>query len=105
MSEEIVFEEPPEARRRGPSRLSHAIIAAQLRERPGVWAVIDKRATARSAASTANSIRTARNMAHYRPAGAYEAMSRTVPVKTESGERVKEFRVYARFVGEKKSDE
>lgn len=104
MSDEIVFEEPPQGRYCN-QRLSHAIIAAQLRERPGIWAVIDKRSTARRAANTANAIRSARNMAHYRPAGAYEAMSRTVSVRTEDGKRVKEFRVYARYVGEKKSDE
>jgi len=104
MSDEIVFEEPPKGRNRGPSRVSHAIIAAQLRERPGIWAVIDKRATARSAANTAHAIRIARNMKAYAPAGAYEAMARTVPV-LEDGKRVTEYRVYARYVGEKKSDE
>lgn len=104
MPEGIVFEEPPEGRTRGPSRVSHAIIAAQLREKPGVWAVIDKRSSARTAANTAHAIKTARNLKHYRPAGSYEAMARAVDVKKD-GERVTEYRVYARFVGEVKGGE
>jgi hypothetical protein len=85
---EIVFEEPPrlEAYRWS----SNLDAAAQLRERPGEWARIGAYSTGTSARSMAQSIKTGQRRA-WAPAGAYEAISRTV-----DGEH----RVYARYVGD-----
>lgn len=97
MPEEITFEDPPPNGRE--ARASHAIVAAQLREKPGQWALVDRRSTARNAASTAYAIAHARGMRHYAPEGAFEAMSRTVHIKNPDGTRRTEYRVYSRYVG------
>lgn len=102
MSEEITFENPPRERLgRGGKGLDHGDIAAQLRKRPGIWAMIGLRETAANAGTAAWQIRNAKNMPYYRPAGAYEAMARTVDV-IRDGVRVREHRVYVRFIGEDK---
>lgn len=85
---ELKWEEPPVRRTRQGSG-KHAGIAAQLRAKPGEWAIIDLFDESARAAAMAYVIKTAKLRA-YAPAGAYEAKGRTV-----DGEH----RVYARFVG------
>ena len=92
MSTEVQFGELPP--RRGRARVSHAIVAAQLREKPGQWALVDRRSTANLAASSAYNIRHA-EVKWYEPAGSFESTSR-VAVDGESTE----YQVWARFVGE-----
>lgn len=99
---DIEFEDPPERRRA--ARLSHSIIAAQLREKPRQWAVVDRRPTSTSARGLAYTISHAMRLPAYRPVGSFEAMARTVDVRQGDGTRKPEFRVYARFVGEAAAD-
>lgn len=80
---EVVFEEPPR------TRVQHAIVVAALRERPGEWARVGVYATPGSAHSLARQIKRA-TLNAWAPAGAFEAVGRTV-----KGEH----RVYARYVG------
>ncbi|AUG78072.1 hypothetical protein CFP65_3271 [Kitasatospora sp. MMS16-BH015] len=68
----------------------HTRIARALRGRPSEWAVVQRAASIGRAASAAQAIRSARLHA-YEPAGAFQAVARTV-----QGEH----RVYARYVGE-----
>ena len=82
--------EPPN-NRRGPS-VKHGALAAELKTRPGVWAHALTVGTARSAASTAQAVRSAR-LSAYAPAGSFDARSRTV-----SGE----YRIYIRYLGGEK---
>lgn len=89
---ELKFEPPPAKVR--PVRGRHYLVAHRLRAKPGQWAVVGTYNGAESARATARHIRQGR-LESYRPAGSFEAESRTV-----DGEA----RVYARFVGEK-SDE
>lgn len=99
MTDEIRFEDPPPGREHVRQQ-SHAIIAAQLRERPGQWALVATKATSHKAAALAYAIRTARNLRHYAPAGAYEAVARSVRVTDPGSERERtEYRVFARYVG------
>ncbi len=72
----ITFEEPPQPRKGGGSVL-HAQAAAALRARPGQWARIGTYSNSGSASSMVQTIRMARTRA-YEPAGAFEAVSRTV---------------------------
>jgi hypothetical protein len=81
------------------ARISHAVIAAQLRERPGEWAWICTRSTAKLAAGTAHSIRLGHGLRHYAPSGAFEATARTV-VEEVDGKKTAVHKVFARFVGE-----
>ena len=84
----IKWEAPPGS----PVRLSnssHLAIAAQLRARPGEWAHILSSGSSTSARTMAYGIK-AGNRRAWLPAGAFEAVSRTV-----EGEN----RVYARYVG------
>jgi hypothetical protein len=85
---EIVFEEPPQDGRRTSGR-DHAGIARSLKDRPGEWAKIYTSETSNPASTSAWQIR-AGLLVPYRPAGAFEAVSRKVDGK---------YRVYARFVG------
>ena len=96
---DITFEEPPKGWA-GAGKGAHNETAAQLRGKPGQWAVVDAKDTARMAAGLAQYIRGSRRGA-YTPAGTYEAMARSVDV-IKDGVRVREHRVYARFVGEAK---
>lgn len=88
----MTWEEPPQKNTRGSyaSSLQGSDIALQLKKKPGEWAMIAKKATAQQAAMLANYIRQARSSA-WAPLGAYEAVSRKVD---------KEYRVYARFIGD-----
>lgn len=88
----VAFGELPAPGRR---RTTHSLIAAQLRQRPGEWALIATRATPGNASSTAQAIRTAR-LSSYAPRGAFESAART-----EKGV----YGVYARYVGEEKPGE
>jgi hypothetical protein len=89
----ITFENPP-PRQTGPSgtdprSIANARTAAILRDLPGEWAIVSVRSTQRRASSYAYSIN--RGTLHaYLPAGAFEAVARTV-----DGQH----RVYARYVG------
>ncbi|MBA2951458.1 hypothetical protein [Streptomyces himalayensis] len=90
--DEIRWEEPPRVHSYpGGGRGRHAEIAAQLKERPGEWAKVLTFASSETARSMAYSIRYAARLAAYRPAGAFEAVSRKVDGETC---------VYARYVGE-----
>ncbi|WP_043470968.1 hypothetical protein [Kitasatospora sp. MBT66] len=73
-----------------PAETKHSRIASALRARPGEWAVVHRADTVTRAASAAQAIRSAK-LAAYGPAGAFQAVSRTVDT---------EHRVYARFVGD-----
>lgn len=97
---DIAFEEPPRGRE-GAQRISHAIIAAQLRERQGQWALVNTKPSASKAAGLAYAIRNAVNLKHYRPAGAFEAVARSKRVTDPGGGKERtEYRCYARYVGE-----
>ncbi|MYT30490.1 MULTISPECIES: hypothetical protein [unclassified Streptomyces] len=87
----VEFSGPPPAAHTTNTR--HARIVAQLVNNPGKWAVIGRYGSAASARSTALNIRTGK-LAAYTPAGAFDAVARTVHSGDES-----EFRVYARFIG------
>jgi hypothetical protein len=81
------WEDPPPAKGHRPFLLAHDLIAHQLRNRPGSWAVV---AESPSQASLANYIAEGRYRA-YAPAGTFEAVSRHVGgIPT----------IYARYVGE-----
>ncbi|MET8627953.1 hypothetical protein ABZW30_30140 [Kitasatospora sp. NPDC004669] len=67
----------------------HGRISRVLRDRPAEWAVVQRAGSIARAASAAQAIRSAKLLA-YGPAGAFEAVARTV-----EGEH----RVYARYVG------
>lgn len=80
---------PPRSR-----NTKHAVIASELQAHPGSWGVVQKSGTIARASSAAQAIRRGR-LAAYLPAGAFEAVARTV---VERG--TVEHRVYARYVGE-----
>lgn len=84
------YEDPPPARR-GPTRARTAE-ARKLKERPGTWGLIGTYKSRTSAASMATCIRTGRTST-WRPAGDFEAVSRSVDG---------EYRVYARYMGDGK---
>lgn len=102
MPDKITFEEPPG--KIWPGRLAHAVIAATLREKPGRWAIVDRRPNGSSARGMAYLISHGDRLKSYKPTGSFEAMARTVDVRAEDGSRVKEFRVYARYVGQAASE-
>lgn len=85
---DIVFEEPPAARRPRGRGMKHREIAAKLQDRTGEWARIHTSTSRGGADAAAYQIRTGRNIA-YQPPGSFEATARTV-----GGE----FFVYARHV-------
>lgn len=97
----VIFEDPPTERPgRGPARIPHAIVAAQLRSNPGRWARIDTAPDASASRSMASNIRGARNLKWYEPAGSFQATARAVDIMGSGGIRRREYRVYAKFVGE-----
>lgn len=85
----IYFEDLPIRQQRTMKKSKHEQIAAKLRKRRGEWARIDTYKTGASMSSTAYHIRHA-NIAAYAPAGAFEAVGRTVDGKHS---------VWARYTG------
>jgi hypothetical protein len=77
--------------------------AEELRNHPGVWAVITLIPVARDshARSVANSISRGKYVS-FRPGGSYEAVSRKVPVDDDTralaGDDAEIIKVYARYV-------
>lgn len=84
----VTFTGPPPRSR----NTKHALIATELADRPGEWAIVQRLGSIARASSAAQAIRSGRLAAY--PDGAFEAVARSV---VEQG-RV-EHRVYARFVG------
>lgn len=75
MSERIVFvDELPEPANR--AVVDHVEVAAALKKRPGEWAQVGRYASAGSAGSIAQSVRTGKIKAY--ATGVWEARSRTV---------------------------
>ena len=70
MKSQIVWEKPS-------VRINHAVVASQLRLRPGVWARIDRPYSDKSAKNMAARIKTG-DLAMYRPGGAFDAKVRKV---------------------------
>jgi hypothetical protein len=90
----IRWEDPPpdNLRRRphAPRRTEHwKLAAAELRANPGGWAVIAESVAWSYAGGIAGQIKAGR-LAAFRPAGAFEAQTRTV---------AQSYIVYARYVG------
>jgi hypothetical protein len=83
------FEDPPPSRQYGP-RTDHAAAAAELKARPGEWAVIARHMTPAAARTAAGRIRCGFPAA-YKPAGSFDAAARTVDG---------EYRTYAMYRGE-----
>lgn len=79
---------PPSARRRPDTRTDHDGIAAELRSRPGEWALLPAAATGMAGQIRRGDIRA------YRPAGTFEA------VRRDSADGI---RVWARYVGDEVS--
>lgn len=95
MSAVIRWEPPPAARRASsepPSEFDHHGIAAELRARPGDWAVVCESGT--NPALTARINRG--ELSAYRPAGCFEAVCRA----NGSGVLV----IYARYLGDPEGD-
>ncbi|QCX77872.1 hypothetical protein C9F11_21200 [Streptomyces sp. YIM 121038] len=90
MAYHIVFEDlPPSTRRPSDSDFRHADTAKKLKAQPHAWCRVQKRKKRGDAATAAYQIRNG-ILAAFRPAGAFEAKSKTVN---------DEFFVYARYVG------
>lgn len=89
-TEGLIWDTPP-SRGRG---VDFSAIAAELRTRKGIWAVIATYPKAATSGSTAWQVNTGRSTA-FTPAGSYEAAARTV-----DGEH----RLYARYVGDGEED-
>jgi hypothetical protein len=85
---EVIFEEPPGAYAH--ARVEHTVVSRAARLRPGEWARVGAYPTPASASSIAYRINRG-TLRAWSPAGAFEAVSRTV-----DGEH----RVYARYLGE-----
>ena len=83
------FEDPPPSRQFAP-RTDHVAVAAELKAHPGQWAIISRHRTAAAAATAAGRIKCGFPAA-YKPAGAFDAVARTV-----NGEH----RMYAMYRGE-----
>lgn len=84
----VVFAGPPPRSR----NTKHALIAMELAEHRGEWAIVQRLASITRASSAAQAIRSGRLAAY--PGGEFEAVARSV---VEQG-RV-EHRVYARYIG------
>jgi hypothetical protein len=87
----IRWEEPPAPTPGGPGKakplIAHELIARQLRQRPGEWALIIEGFTH----SSMGSLISRGKIRPYAPAGTYEAVARAI-----SGAH----NIYARYVGE-----
>lgn len=100
MTDDIVWENPPRDRPgRGAGGVNHRKVAAQLRSKPGVWGVVGEYSNGNTSSSIAWHIKRAANLPAYEPAGSFEAMARSVDT-IKDGERVRHFRVYARWMGD-----
>lgn len=88
----LTWEDPPS---RGGARAEFAPIAAKLRARKGQWAKVSQYEKSSTSASVAFMIRNG-GITSFQPAGAYEAVARTV-----EGEHW----VWARYIGEEKESE
>lgn len=87
----IVFEDlPATTRKLSDTGFRHADTAKKLKAQPRAWARVQQRRTRGDAASAAYQIRNG-ILAAFRPAGSFEAKSKTVADK---------FFVYARYVGD-----
>lgn len=84
----ISWEQPPAGRDKPITRTAWGPIVAELRTRPGEWAVVAVKPTAAAAATVAAHMR--RGIYTGMSRGEFEAMARTVDG---------EYRVYARYVG------
>lgn len=99
MSDDMIWENPPRDRPgRGAGSVDHAKAAALLRSRPGRWGVVGEYANGQTSATIAWLIRRGERLLAYAPKGDFQAMARSVDT-IENGERVRHFRVYARYVG------
>ena len=87
-ADDILRWEDPPPQRRSPSRHNWALIAELLRANPKRWAVISEGTRAADAALT-RQIKSAMIMA-FRPAGHFDACSRSIDGKTVT---------YARYLG------
>lgn len=72
----VTWQDPPPGPSRGPGK-DHFIIGQELRKKPTAWANIGSYGTINAAYAAASRIRTGGYPA-YRPAGAFEAVKRTV---------------------------
>lgn len=96
---DIEFEDPPPRYRPGAGRPARYLPeAAELRKKPGQWAVLCVQPSQNKASCMAHQIRTG-GLVAFEPAGAFQAMARTVDVRHADGSRAKERRVYARYIG------
>ena len=86
---ELKFEAPPSQKRVTWGR--HHEVARKLKAKPGEWAVVGVYNASNTAAAIARQVKRA-TLSAYEPAGAFEAISRTVDG---------EYRAYARYVGVK----
>ena len=84
----IKWEEPPESKTGGNTNSKWRVVADQLKERPGKWALI---AESKPYAVYATYVNKGR-LAAFTPAGAFEGTSRKKPDGN--------FDIYARYVGE-----
>lgn len=82
------FEDPP-GEYRSRQGTDHAAVAAELKAHPGQWAVVSTHPTIQAASTAAGRVKCGFPHA-YKPAGAFEAVSRTVDGK---------HRMYARYTG------
>lgn len=95
------WENPPTDKvGRGQQQVDHYETAAKLRKRPLAWAVIGRYDDKSVSSSMASMIKGGKYTAYGK---GYEAVARAVDV-IEGGIRTRQYRVYARFVGEAESD-
>lgn len=87
MSSKIKFQDPPRSKTGSDATARHEDIAAQLKDRPGEWALILENVSP----SAAGNIRRGMTRA-YRPAGSFETAAR----KSAGGKAD----IWARYVGE-----
>ncbi len=83
---------PPASRARGEARIAWPLVAQQLRQRPGVWAVVDEHRTSERRPDGALSARINSGRTKWLvPAGSFQATTRqTVDVWT----------LYVRYLGD-----
>lgn len=85
----VTWQDPPPGPSRGAGK-NHVTISQELKANPGAWANIGSYSTVSAAYGAASRIRTGACVA-YRPAGSFEAVSRTMN---------NTYCVFARYVGE-----
>lgn len=95
MTRSVKFGGQPAPAHQGVKKIDHEVVAEALKKRPGEWALVDyPEATPRRAGAMAAYVRSGRNTA-YRPAGTFEAVSRTGPER--------EGELWVRYVGKTKT--